>query len=139
MTFVSLFLVSWALTAVPAHAESVELPRLIRRADGAPAGGPSSSAMSDEELNAVFKLDSGPAPKTSRSIVDPSKERAMGPEPELNTAARDAILRRCEPLRDRSMEEFRACFERGKRDELDRVQRSFDRTNGGGTFRAAPR
>jgi hypothetical protein len=139
MTFVSLFLFPWMLTAAVAQAETGELPRVIKRADGAPAGGASSSAMTQDESNAVFKLDSGPAPKTSRSLTDPNKERAVGPEPELNSAVREAILRRCEPLRDRSMEQFRACFEREKQAELDRVQRSFDRTSRGDAFRTAPR
>ncbi len=137
MTFVSLFLLSWAF---PAFAESGDLPRVIKRADGGAAGSSSSSSggLTQEESNAVFKLDSGPAPKTSKSLSDPGKERSVGPEPELNTAARDAILRRCEPLREKSMDQFRACYQKEKEAELERVRRSFDRTNRGDAYRTAP-
>lgn len=131
MTFVSFFL----LWATPAFAEQGELPRIIKRADTGQTG---AAGGNDDEANAVFKLDSGPAPKTSRSLTDPSKERSVGPEPELNTAVREAILQKCEPLRDKSMEQFRLCFQREKAAELDRVRRSFDRTSRGDATRAAP-
>ena len=134
MTFAYFFL--WLALGTPAaFAEQGDLPRIIKRADPAAAA---QSASAQEEANAVFKLDSGPAPKTSKSLSDPNKERSVGPESELNTAVREAILARCEPLREKSMDQFRACYRKEKDAELERVRRSFDRTNRGDAYRTAP-
>lgn len=134
MTLLSLFAL-WSFGVSPALAEQGDLPRVIKRSDPAAAA---QAAQAQEEANAVFKLDGGPAPKTSKSLTDPSKERAVGAEPEINTAVRDAILARCEPLKEKSMEQFRACFRKEKELELERVRRSFDRTNRGDAYRTAP-
>ena len=74
----------------------------------------------------VFDLQKPSGPKTTKSSTS-GTERFYGDDPDYNTAQREQWIQSCEAEKNKSMEDFRRCYQERKKGSNADLRRRFDR------------